>query len=76
MVGTERAIGVAWSACRRPATSSPTPLGSIIASTLSTYSGKRVTASSLTPPAPWRSAKEVTGSVPGARPMPRSIRPG
>ena len=25
---------------------------------------------------PWRSAQLVTGSVPGARPMPRSIRPG
>ncbi len=28
------------------------------------------------PPAPCRSANDVTGSVPGARPMPRSIRPG
>ena len=47
-----------------------------MASTLSTYSGKRETASSVTPPAPCRSANDVTGSVPGARPMPRSIRPG
>ena len=38
--------------------------------------GSASTASSLTPPAPWRSAQLVTGSVPGARPMPRSIRPG
>ncbi len=47
-----------------------------MASTFSTYSGNRATASSVTPPAPCRSAQLVTGSVPGARPMPRSIRPG
>ncbi len=35
-----------------------------------------MTASSETPPAPWRRAQLVTGSVPGARPMPRSMRCG
>ena len=75
-MGTVRATGVAFSAWVRPATLSPTPDGSIIASTLSTYSGNLETASSVTPPAPWRSANDVTGSVPGARPIPRSIRPG
>ena len=55
---------------------SPTPPAPSSRATLSTYSGKRVTASSVTPPAPCRRAQLVTGSVPGARPMPRSIRPG
>ena len=73
---TEVAAGVAVSACSRPPTWRPTPPGLIIEITLSTYSGNRATASSSTPPAPWRSAQLVTGSVPGARPMPRSIRPG
>ena len=70
-VRTDQATGDALAA-----TLSPTPDGSIIARMLSTYSGNRETASSVTPPAPWRSANDVTGSVPGARPIPRSIRPG
>ena len=76
MVGTLAATGVARSDWVRPCTETPTPSGAIIAATLSTYSGKRETASSPTPPAPWRSAYDVTGSVPGARPIPRSMRPG
>ena len=44
--------------------------------TLPTCSGNRFTASASTPPAPCRSAQLVTGSLPGARPMPRSMRPG
>ena len=67
---------MALSACIRPPTCRPTPPGLIIEITLSTYDGNCATASSETPPAPWRSAHEVTGSVPGARPMPRSMRPG
>ena len=39
-----------------------------------TYSGNRCTASASDCPA--RRAQLVTGSVPGARPIPRSIRPG
>src|SRR6476646_4243376 len=46
-----------------------------MAMTISTYSGKRFTASASTLP-PARNAQLVTGSLPGARPMPRSIRPG
>src|SRR6478735_4918464 len=76
MAGTEVACGVAFSGCIRPCIWRPTPPGLIIETTLSTYDGNRATASSSTPPAPCRSAKLVTGSDPGARPMPRSIRPG
>ena len=72
----DEADGVAWSAWGRPLTSSGTPAGAIMAMTLSTYSGKRFTASASTLPAGCRNAQLVTGSVPGARPMPRSIRPG
>ena len=45
-----RRAGVALRAWVRPWTARPTPPGSIIAITLSTYSGKCATASSVTPP--------------------------
>jgi hypothetical protein len=65
-------------ACRRygrpggPAAGRP---GSIMAMTVSTYSGNRFTASASTLP-PARNAQLVTGSLRRRRPMPRSIRPG
>ena len=42
----------------------------------STYSGKRATASSAAGAEPPRRTYRVSGSVPGARPIPRSMRPG
>ena len=42
----------------------------------STYSGNLVTASSADSALPPRRTYLVSGSVPGARPMPRSMRPG
>jgi len=66
------------SRCWGPGRRSPLPRG--LRTTASpTARCRRTTstaASSSTPPPPWRSAQAVTGSVPGARPRPRSIRPG
>ena len=58
-----------------PATSPCTPVALISAATSSRYCGNFSMSVSSRPAAP-RSAIEVTGSEPGARPMPRSMRPG
>ncbi len=70
------AAGVARNGWRRGPIWSSTPSGDISVRMSSTYSGNLLTASSADSALPPRRTYLVSGSVPGARPMPRSMRPG